>query len=292
MGWEQDIEQAVTTAVAAAGDAVVTIGRGSGLVVADGRVVTNAHNLTRDDVTVRFGDGRTAIGAIAGADLDGDLAVVTVDTAGVAPVSRADEAVRLGQPVVALARPRHRGLVATVGTAAAVDARFRGPRGGVVTQAFEHDARLPRGASGGPVLDTTGRLLGIDTHRRRDGFYVAIPAAGDWAARVDGLAEGVVPARARLGVAVAPPHVARRLRAAVGLPERDGVLVREVDEDGAAAAAGIAGGDLVVAVGGQPITSVDDLQAALSAATGPLEVTVVRGTDERTVTVDVLGDAA
>lgn len=288
MSWEQDIEQAVTTVTTAAADAVVTIGRGSGLVVADGRVVTNAHNLRGEEVHVRLTDGRVTTGRVAGADLDGDLAVLEVDTAGIAPVERATDPARLGQPVVALARPRHRGLVATVGTVAAVEARFRGPRGSIVTGAFEHDARLPRGASGGPVLDTDGRLLGIDTHRRRDGFYVAVAATPDLAERLDGLAEGHVAPRARLGVAVAPPHVARRLRAAVGLPERDGVLVREVEEDGPAAAGGVLSGDLIVAVAGETITSVDDLHAALASATGPLELTVVRGADERTVTVEVL----
>ena len=292
MGWEQDIEQAVRAAVEAAGDAVATIGRGSGLVIADGRVATNAHNLGSDDPHVRFADGRVAIGHVAGADVDGDLAVVEVDTAGITPVVRSSETARLGQPVVALARPRHRGLVATVGTVAATDARFRGPRGGMLTGAFEHDARLPRGASGGPVLDVDGQLLGIDTHRRRDGFYVAVTATAELASRLDGLAEGHVAPRARLGVAVAPPHVARRLRAAVGLPEQEGVLVREVEEDGPAAAAGIAAGDLVTAVDGHPITSVDDLHAALAAASGPLSVTLVRGTDERTVTVDVVDTAA
>lgn len=290
MGWEQDIEQAVTTATTAVADAVVTIGRGSGLVVADGRVVTNAHNLHAEEVHVRFADDRVESGRVAGADVDGDLAVVEVDTGGAPSVTTADGPARLGQPVVALARPRHRGLVATVGTVAVVDARFRGPRGALVTGAFEHTARMPRGSSGGPVLDTAGRLVGIDTHRRRDGFYVAVAAGTALAGRLDDLAEGRVSPRARLGVAVAPPHVARRLRGAVGLPDRDGVLVREVEPDGPADRAGIASGDLVVAVAGQPVRSVDDLHAALADATDAIEVTVVRGVDERTVTVDVLAD--
>lgn len=289
MGWAQDIEATIAAAVATTGDAVVTLARGSGLVVAEGRVVTNAHNVHGGEVEVRFADGRIGHARTAGADVDGDLAVLEVDTSGAPPVATAPSPVRLGQPVVALARPRGRGLVATLGTVAATDARFRGPRGGLVAGAFEHDARLPRGASGGPVLDTDGRLVGIDTHRRRDGFYVAQPTTADLLGRLDGLAEGVVPPRARLGVAVAPPHAARRLRAAVGLPEREGILVREVEPDGPAAAAGIASGDLLVAVGGDPLASVDDLHAALVAADGALELTVVRGADERTVVVDVFG---
>ena len=102
---------------------------------------------------------------------------------------------------------------------------------------------------------------------------------------MDALARGESPTRPRLGVAVAPSHVARRLRRSVGLPERDGILVRGVEDDSPAAAAGIQAGDLIVEVGGKPVTDADDLYAALGALELPFEVKVVRGTDERTVQV-------
>ena len=79
-------------------------------------------------------------------------------------------------------------------------------------------------------------------------------------------------------------HVASQLRRAVGLPERDGLLVREVEDNSPAAKAGIAEGDLLVAVGGMAIATADDLYEAL-AGEGALELTLVRGTEERTVTV-------
>ena len=78
--------------------------------------------------------------------------------------------------------------------------------------------------------------------------------------------------------------MARHLRRAVGLPDRDGLLVRDVEDDSPAAKAGIAEGDLLVAVGGKAIGNADDLYDAL-AGDGPLEITLVRGADERTVTV-------
>jgi S1-C subfamily serine protease len=99
----------------------------------------------------------------------------------------------------------------------------------------------------------------------------------------------------RLGVAIAPPRVARRLRTAVGLPERDGLLVRAVEEGGPAHSAGIEPGDLVVAAGETAIESVESLYTALDsvpAAGGELELTVVRGTDERTVTARFEGRRA
>jgi serine protease Do len=90
---------------------------------------------------------------------------------------------------------------------------------------------------------------------------------------------------------VAPAHVARRLRRSVGLPERDGVLVRGVEAGSPAEAAGIAEGDLLVAAGGRVVADVDDLQDALCEAGFPLEVTLVRGTEERTVTVAAPAEA-
>ena len=87
-------------------------------------------------------------------------------------------------------------------------------------------------------------------------------------------------------MAIAPPRVARRLRRAVGLPERDGLLVRAVEEGSAADRAGLERGDLIVAAGGRELDHVDVLYEALDAARaeGRIELTIVRGTDERTVT--------
>jgi serine protease Do len=140
------------------------------------------------------------------------------------------------------------------------------------------------GSSGGPIVDLDGRLLGINTNRLGNGFYLAIAADAALRDKVTALGRGESPTRRRLGVGLAPSHVAQKLRRAVGLPERDGLLVREVEEDSPAATAGIAEGDLIVAVGGTPITSGDDLFDAL-AGDGALEITLVRGADELTVTV-------
>jgi S1-C subfamily serine protease len=104
---------------------------------------------------------------------------------------------------------------------------------------------------------------------------------------VEALGRGEAPRRLRLGVAIAPPRVARRLRRAVGLPERDGVLVRAVESDSAADRAGLQRGDLIVAAGERQIDRVDALYEALDGArqAGELDLTIVRGTDERSVNV-------
>ena len=125
----------------------------------------------------------------------------------------------------------------------------------------------------------------MNTNRLGEGFYLALPADAELRRRIDALGRGESPERPRLGVAVAPAHVARRLRRSVGLPERDGLLVRGVDDDSPARRAGIVEGDLIVEVAGRAVTDADELVEAIAAATTPYEVRVVRGSEERTVTV-------
>jgi serine protease Do len=274
-----------------AGLSVVGIGQrwgvGSGIVLADGRVLTNAHNVRGDQVTVTFADGRTADGSVAGHDIDGDLAVIDVDTSGAPALPWASGAsAELGMPVFGLANPGGRGLRVTFGFVSGIERSFRGPRGRRITGSLEHTAPLLPGSSGGPVLSAGGQLLGINTNRLGEGFYLAIPADDALRGRADALARGESATSPRLGVAIAPGYVARRLRRAVGLPETEGLLIREVVDDSPAARAGLARGDLIVAAGGQPTRTPDDLFDALQAARGgTVELNIVRGTDERTVQV-------
>jgi len=287
-----DIETQIATIAAAAGPSVVSIGRngrGSGVVVADGAVLTSAHNLRDQTVSVTFADGRTDQGTLHGVDQDGDLVVVAVPTGDTPPLAFAevDEAPPVGTAVVALSRGGHRER-ATLGFVSAVDQAFRGPRGRVVQGGLEHTAPLARGSSGGPVLTADGRVVGINTHRVGDGFYLARLSDGTLRARVADLVAGHSPQRRLLGVAVAPADVADKLRRAVGLDDdRTGLLVRAVDDSGPAARAGVAQGDLLVTVAGQALSSADDLAVALDSVAGDtIEVTIVRGAEERTVTVD------
>src|SRR4051812_38927103 len=284
----EEISKAVRGAADTVGPAVVGLGRGwgrgSGVVIAQDTVLTNAHNLRGDDVTVTFADGRREAGRVAGVDVDGDVAAIEVDTGDLDPVELGDPAeLGVGSPVVALANPGGRGLRATLGMVSATDRSFRGPRGRRIRGSIEHTAPLPRGSSGGPLLDTGGRLVGINSVRMDGGLILALPVDESLRERLDALARGGAPSRPRLGVAIAPPHVARRLRRAVGLPERDGLLVRWVEDGSPAARAGIEKGDLIVAAGGTPVTRVDELEPRLTGDS--LTLTVVRGADEREVPV-------
>jgi serine protease Do len=290
-GFLDELQAAVAAVTEQVGPAVVGLGRGwgrgSGVVIGDGRVLTNAHVLRGDEVAVRRGGGEVVLGRVAGADEALDVAVIAVDTGDAPAVAWEPDAVdglAAGQAVFALADPGGRGLRTTFGLVTATGRSFRGPGGRRVRGSIEHSAPLPRGSSGGPLVDAQGRLLGINSVRMEGGLLLALPADAALRGVVDALGRGEAPARPRLGLALAPPRAARRMRAAVGLPDRECLLVRGVESGSPAEAAGLQQGDLLVAAGGRPLRGFDDLFDALEGAAGGLALSVVRGTEAREVT--------
>src|SRR3954451_21439563 len=289
-----DLSESIGAVAREVGPSVVGLGRGwglgSGVVVAAGQVLTSAHNLGREKTGVSFADERREAGEAAGIDADLDLAVIEVDT-GAAPAvgwEPAGEPPAFGAPVVALATPGGRGLRVTLGFVSSEGRSFRGPRGRRIQGAIEHTAPLPRGSSGGPLVDAEGNLLGVNSLRMEGGLILAVPATAAVRERVSLLGRGEAVAPHRLGVAIAPPRVARRMRRAVGLSDRPGLLVRAVEDGSPAAAAGLQRGDLLVGALGRELDGVDGLYAALDrvpAAGGELELRVVRGEEERELTV-------
>src|SRR5918992_5964950 len=288
-----------TAAVAGrVGPSVVGLGRGwglgSGVVIEQDRVLTSAHNLRREEVTVSFAGGGRETAELAGADTDLDLAVLDVETGDAPAVEWAESAEpAIGAPVLAVANPGGRGLRATPGFVSSEGRSFRGPRGRRIRGAIEHTAPLPRGSSGGPLADAEGRVLGLNSLRMEGGLILAVPVTAAVRERIALLARGEAVSPHRLGVAVAPPWVARRMRRAVGLSERPGILVRAVEDGSPAAAAGLERGDLLVAAAGRELDGVDALYAALDAVPpggGELALTVVRGTEERDVPVRLGGE--
>ena len=285
-----DLSTAISGAATAAAPAVVGIGsrlRGSGVVIEAGKVLTNAHNLRGNEVTVTFADGRSTRGQVAGTDVDGDLAVIDVDTTGAAALGWADGSVAVGAVVFGLAATSGGPARVTVGTISSVNRAFRGPGGRRISGSIEHTAPMAPGSSGGPIVDAAGRLVGLNTHRIGEGFYLARQADAELRERVEVLARGQSVERPRLGVEVAPSHVARKLRRSVGLPERDGLLVRGVEDESPAAGAGIREGDLIVRIAGTDVADADGLLDAMAGARGAVEVVVVRGAEELTLSADL-----
>jgi serine protease Do len=292
------LRSAATAASERAAPSVVRIGRhggrGCGVVVAKDRVLTNAHNLRDRTTVVAIGDGRAIQGELTAVDPDGDLAVLAVDTLDLAPIRWGGAVPATGDVVFTAARTPGGAMRITFGMVSGVERAFRGPRGRRVTGSLEHTAPLARGSSGSPLVDEDGRMVGLNTARLGDGLYLALPADAELRDRVDALSRGEAPRRLVLGVGIARAEVAAKLRASVGLPERDGLLVRTVEAGSPAADAGIQVGDLLVTAGGADLATVDDLHLALddASATGALALHVVRGSDELDLNVTFDDSAA
>ncbi len=152
-----DLGAAVAAVATTTGSGVVGIGRdgrGAGIVIGDGQVLTNAHNLRGSEVTVRFADGHSTSGSVAGVDADGDLAVVTVDTTGATPIAWGDGgALAIGSPVFGVAATVSGAPRVTVGLVSAVARAFRGPGGRRISGSVEHTAPLAPGSSGGALVE-------------------------------------------------------------------------------------------------------------------------------------------
>ncbi|HEX8100371.1 MAG TPA: trypsin-like peptidase domain-containing protein [Actinomycetota bacterium] len=295
MSFAEELESAVSKLAAEIGPSVVGIGQrwglGSGIIVAPGQILTNAHNVRGDEVNVTFSDGRTEKAQPKAADYDRDLAVIAVDTGEARPLEAAggNGQLKMGSAVFALSNPGGRGLRVSFGLVSGTERSFRGPRGRRISGSIEHTAPLLPGSSGGPLVNEAGHLLGVNTNRLGEGFYLAIPADDALNEAISTLGKGEVEARPRLGIGVAPPWVARRLRRAVGLAEVSGVLVRVVEDGSPAANAGIQHGDLIVEAGGREVADGDTLHEALDSLKigGTLSLKVLRGTEERTVDVSL-----
>ena len=254
---------------------------GSGVVIAPGVAVTLWRNVRAGDATVALAGGEAEL---LGADRSADLAALRVDPS-LPPVPWSDAGpLRIGDPVFALADPAGRGLRATAGAVSSAPRPVRGPGGRLIEGALEHTAPLPRGAGGGPLVDADGAILGLNALRAGDGLIVAWPASA-LRERAQQLAAGRSTAPPTLGIALAGPRQARRLRAAAGLPEVEGLLVRAVQEGSAAERAGLARGDVITAANGTPITGIDDLFAAIDAGPGEIELALVRGAETTTAKV-------
>ena len=258
-------------------------GSGSGfLFTPDGFLLTNHHvvrGLSR--LRVRLNDGREVSGHVVGADPWTDIAVVQADASGL-PHAEFGESVglRVGQLVVAIGSPFGFDSTVTAGVVSALGRTLRSITGHLVDNVIQTDAALNPGNSGGPLLDSRGRVIGINTAiiQSAQGICFAIPIT---------MAKRIVPqlmqhgrvVRGYLGLHGRDVPVARPLARLFALDQDSGVEVVGLEPEGPAAQAGMAEGDLIVALGEQAITSVDDLQKRLTELPVgiPTEVVLLRG---------------
>jgi S1-C subfamily serine protease len=243
-------------------------GSGSGFVFTpDGFILTNSHVVHgAREIEVTTLDGRHLLATPVGDDPDTDLAVVRVGASDLTPVAFSDSRrLRVGQLVVAIGNPFGFQYTVTAGVVSALGRSLRSRSGRLIDSVIQTDAALNPGNSGGPLVDSQGRVVGVNT-------AVILPAQGLCFAIPIHTAEFVVPRliqdgvvrRSYLGVGGHNAQLARRVVVGLGLPAGSGVLVLSVEKDSPAARAGLAEGDIVVAFGREPVRDMDDLHRLLT----------------------------
>jgi S1-C subfamily serine protease len=284
--------RAVIGVVEAVGPAVVSIatgsrerreGSGSGFVIApDGYVLTNSHVVQEArELEVEFTEGQRQPATLIGADPATDLAVIRVPATGLPCAELGTSAdLRPGQLVIAMGNPLGFQSTVSTGVVSALGRAMRSQQGRLIENIVQHTAPLNPGNSGGPLLDSRAKVVGVNTAiiAMAQGLGFAVPAdTARWVVS-QLLSYGRV-RRAFLGIAGRTRPLDRRLVRHLSLPRGQAVEVIEVEKRGPASRAGLRAGDLIVGIAGQPVASVDDLHRVLSgwALGQPLRLDLLRG---------------
>jgi S1-C subfamily serine protease len=268
------------------------LGAGSAVVIApDGYLLTSAHVVEGSTAgTASFGDGRETSISVVGSDGLSDLALLRADAGDLAPAVLGDaEQLRVGQLVVAIGNPQGFSSSVTAGVVSGLGRSLPvGRRGGpqrLVENVIQTDAALNPGNSGGALVDSARRVVGINTALAGFGLGLAVPINQATRRIISALMRDGRVRRAQLGVAVAPRPLPPSVAARLG--RRRGVQVVQVIEDGAAARAGVEPGDLMLAVDGVTVEDATDLQRLMidERIGKPLDATILRAGSERTITL-------
>jgi S1-C subfamily serine protease len=293
--------QAVTGAVERAAPSVVAItvrqaargtrqrgaapgGAGSGFVLTpDGFLLTSSHVVHgASEIGATTAEGRRLEARLVGDDPDTDLAVLRVAGNGLQAVSLGDSRrLRVGQLVIAVGSPYGFECTVTAGVVSALGRSLRSRAGRLIDNVIQTDAALNPGNSGGPLLDASGCVVGVNTAAVLPGqgicFAIPMATAQFVAARL--IRDGVI-RRARIGIGGRTVAVPRALARQHALPAESGVRVLSVAQGSPAERAGLLVGDVVVAVGTSRVADVDDLMRVLAdAGPGALRLGVLRLTE-------------
>jgi S1-C subfamily serine protease len=266
-------------------------GSGSGFVLSpDGLVLTNSHVVHgASEIAVRLTGGQAFGAELIGDDPDTDLAVLRFEAPGLQPVRLGDSrALRPGQLVIAIGNPYGFQCSVTAGVVSALGRSLRSSSGRLMDNLIQTDAALNPGNSGGPLVSSRGEVIGVNTAviYPAQGLCFAIPIATAQFVAGRLIKDGRI-RRGVIGIGGQTVPVARQLVRFHHLPAETGVLVLSVEPSSPAAAAGLEEGDVILALGGEPVASVEDLQRLL--ADGPVEtavsLTILRRTERKTVEV-------
>jgi S1-C subfamily serine protease len=263
--------QTVTAVAEQVSASVVRIeagGSGSGFVMTpDGYLLTNSHVVSgAKHVQVTLQDGQRFSGQVMGDDPHTDIALVRIDAPKLTALTFADSsALRVGQLAIAVGNPYGFDCTVTAGVVSALGRSLRTKTGRLIDDVIQTDAALNPGNSGGPLVDSQGRVMGVNTAMILPAQGICFAIAANTAGFVMGklIHEGRI-RRAYLGVAGQNVPLHRRVVRFHELARESGVLVVSVEPDSPAARAGLRDGDLLVAYGDRPVASVDDLHRLLT----------------------------
>jgi len=261
-------------------------GGGSGFVFTpDGLILTNSHvvhDASRIEVTVA--DGRRFPARIIGDDRATDLAVIQIDGSGLTAVGLGDsQALRVGQLVIAIGNPYGFQSTVTAGVVSALGRSLRSYSGRLIEDVIQTDASLNPGNSGGPLVASDGRVVGVNTATILPAqglcFAIGINTAKFVASRL--LRDGRI-RRSYIGVSAQTVPIHRRLVRYYELLKETGVVVLSTEPNSPAQRAGLREGDVIIALEGQPVAGVDDLHRLLTEVRvgATSELTVLRGTEQ------------
>jgi S1-C subfamily serine protease len=244
-------------------------GSGSGVIVApDGLVLTNSHVVAgAARVDLATVDGRTLSARLVGSDPDTDLALVRVDASVTLPAARLGDSKRLkrGQLVVAIGNPFGFESTVTAGVISALGRSLRTQTGRLIDDVIQTDAALNPGNSGGPLVSSSGEVIGINTAVIAGAQGICFAVASNTASFVLGelVRHGRV-RRAYIGISAQQTSIPRRLQLAADLTQGSAAMITAVAPGSPAAMAGLMSGDMVVTLDGIAITGADDLIRTLT----------------------------
>jgi S1-C subfamily serine protease len=259
----------------------------SGIAYAEDLILTADHVVTKEDIKVGLPDGRTLNATVAGRDPGSDLALLKLSEKALSPAKISDD-VKVGQLVLALGRPNSAGMQASWGIVTAISGPTRTFRGGLLDKYLQTETTPYPGFSGGPLVNSEGEVLGLNTSGLTRGSSLTIPVKVAWRV-AEALAKHGSIKRGYLGVRTQPVEIPEAARKALQREQSQGLLVLWLEEGGPAEKGGLLVGDILVGISGQPVGDPDDLFAALNSETvgQAVAVEVLRGGRPETVQVTV-----
>jgi S1-C subfamily serine protease len=259
----------------------------SGIAYAEDLILTADHVVTKEDIKVGLPDGKTLSATVAGRDPGSDLALLKLAEKALSPAKTSDD-VKVGQLVLALGRPNSAGMQASWGIVTAISGPTRTFRGGLLDEYLQTETTPYPGFSGGPLVNSEGEVLGLNTSGLTRGSSLTIPVKVAWRV-AEALAKHGTIKRGYLGVRTQPVEIQEAARKALQREQGQGLLVLWLEEGGPAEKGGLLVGDILVGIGGQPVGDPDDLFAALNSEMvgKAIAVEVLRGGRPETVQVTV-----